>query len=239
MPVINLSTLKDILGGTTPVNATVSAYVYRGTQRAVRYSGEDVIFPAPVTIDIINGTPQPDLQLAAIPADCYWKIIIWSDSRSPLRRDVILPAGAGPFDFDELVDVDSTTNLPDAGTALADAYLAEIEAAADRAEAATIRETVYALTYAATLAPNAINGPIQTTTLTGNVTINGFTSPLSGQTIKLVLTQDGTGGRLLTSTMKFAGGVKTLSTAGGATDILTISYIGTTYYATLDKGYAS
>jgi hypothetical protein len=136
MPVINLSTLKDILGGTTPINATVSAYVYRGTQRAVRYSGEDVIFPAPVTIDIINGTPQPDLQLAAIPADCYWKIIIWSDSRSPLRRDVIVPAGAGPFDFDELIDVDPSTALPDAGTALATAYLADIEAAATRAEVA-------------------------------------------------------------------------------------------------------
>jgi hypothetical protein len=38
--------------------------------------------------------------------------------------------------------------------------------------------------------------------------------------------------------MKFAGGSKTLSTAAGSIDILTISYIGTTYYASLVKGYA-
>lgn len=238
MPIINLSTLQDVLGGTEAVNGTVTAYVYRGTQRAVRMSGEDVIFPAAVTVELLNGVAQDVFTLSAIPADCYWKIIVWSDSKSPLRRDVILPVGAGPFDFDELVDIIPTTNLPDSGTALADAYLAEIEAAADRAENARIRETVYALTYASTLAPNPTNGSIQTTTLTGNVTINGFSSPLSGQTVRLILTQDGTGGRLLTSTMKFAGGSKTLSTGAGAIDILTISYIGTTYYATLEKGYA-
>lgn len=234
MPIINLTTLQDALGGTEAITATVTAYVYRGTNRAVRVSGEDIIFPAPVTVEILNGVPQDDFELASIPADCYWKIIVWSDSKTPLRRDVILPVGAGPFDFDELVDIVPTTNLPDAGTALADAYLAEIEAAADRA----IREVVYPLTYASTLTPNPLNGGIQTVTLTGNVTINSFLSPVSGQSIRLILTQDGTGGRLLTSTMKFAGGVKTLSTAGGAIDILTISYVGTAYYATLVKGYA-
>jgi len=238
MPIINLSTLKDILGGTSPVSATISAYVYRGGQRAVRYVGEDVIFPAPVTVDIINGVPQHDLNLATIPIDCYWKIIVWSDSKTPLRRDVILPAGTGPFDFDELVDIDPSTALPNPGTELATAYLTSIQDAADIAQNATIRQNVYSLTYSATLTPNPINGPIQTVTLTGNTTINGFSSPLSGQTIRLILTQDAVGGRLLSSTMKFAGGVKTLSTAANAIDILTISYIGTTYYATLDKGYA-
>lgn len=238
MPIINLSTLQDVLGGTEAVNGTVTAYVYRGTQRAIRMSGEDVVFPAPVTVELINGIPQDDFELTSIPVDCYWKIIVWADSKSPLRRDVILPAGAGPFDFDELVDVDPSTALPDAGTALADAYLVQVQDAAEIAQNATIRQTVYALTYASTLTPNPVNGPIQTVTLTGNVTINAFSSPLSGQTIRLILTQDATGGRLLTSTMKFAGGVKTLSTAPNAIDILTISYIGTTYYATLEKGYA-
>jgi len=239
MPVINLTTLKDVLGGTTPVNASVSAYVYRGATRAIRLSGDDVIFPGPVSVEIVNGVVSTNFNLAAIPADCYWRIIIWTDQKSPLRRNVILPAGAGPFDFDQLIDVNPSTALPNAGTALATAYLASIQAAADIAQNATIRQTVYPLTYAATLTPNPVNGPIQTVTLTGNVTINAFSSPLSGQTIRLVLTQDGTGGRLLTSTMKFAGGVKTLSTAANAIDILTISYIGTTYYATLDKGYVT
>jgi hypothetical protein len=101
-----------------------------------------------------------------------------------------------------------------------------------------LRETVYPLTYAATLTPNAANGSVQTVTLTGNVTINALSSPVTGQTVKLILTQDGTGSRTLASTMKFAGGSKTLSAAAGAIDILTISYVGTTYYATLVKGYA-
>jgi Collagen triple helix repeat (20 copies) len=99
-------------------------------------------------------------------------------------------------------------------------------------------DTTYALTYASSLAPTYSNGTVQTTTLTGNVTINGFTSPSSGQTITLILTQDSTGGRTLSSTMLFAGGYKTLSTAANAVDILTISYLGTTYYATLQKGFA-
>jgi hypothetical protein len=53
-----------------------------------------------------------------------------------------------------------------------------------------------------------------------------------------VLTQDGTGGRTLTSSMLFAGGAKTLSTAVGAVDIISVFYDGSVYYATLSKGYA-
>jgi hypothetical protein len=98
------------------------------------------------------------------------------------------------------------------------------------------QEFVHALgTTSGTIAPNAANGNVQTITLNGNLTINGFTSPVSGQTITLVITTGGTG-RTLTSTMLFAGGSKTLSTTA-AIDILTISYIGTTYYASLVKDY--
>jgi hypothetical protein len=101
-----------------------------------------------------------------------------------------------------------------------------------------IRETVAALTYGATITPNAADGSIRTITLTGNVTFSAFTTPVSGQTITLIITQDATGSRTLTSTMKFAGGSKTLSTAANAIDILTVSYIGTTYYASLAKAFA-
>lgn len=101
-----------------------------------------------------------------------------------------------------------------------------------------IRETVFALTYGATITPDAANGSVQTVTLTGNVTFSAFANPVSGQTITLIITQDATGSRTLTSTMKFAGGSKTLSTAANSIDILTVSYIGTTYYASLSKGFA-
>jgi hypothetical protein len=109
---------------------------------------------------------------------------------------------------------------------------------ADTAVLDDIRETVAALTYAATITPDAADGSIRTITLTGNVTFSAFTNPVSGQSITLIITQDGTGSRTLTSTMKFAGASKTLSTAAGSIDILNVSYIGTTYYASLIKGYA-
>jgi hypothetical protein len=38
--------------------------------------------------------------------------------------------------------------------------------------------------------------------------------------------------------MKFAGGSKTLSTAANAVDIITVYYDGTTYWASLSKGFA-
>lgn len=101
-----------------------------------------------------------------------------------------------------------------------------------------INEQVYALTFASTLTPAAINGSVQKVTLTGPVTISAFSSPAAGQSITLILVQDATGGRALTSTMKFAGGSKTLSTAGGSIDIMNIFYDGTNYYASLVKGYA-
>jgi hypothetical protein len=102
-----------------------------------------------------------------------------------------------------------------------------------------IRETVFAGgATTGTITPDAANGSVQTLTLTGNITLNAFTSPTSGQTITFIITQSASGNNTLTSTMKFAGGIKTLSTAANAIDILTVSYIGTTYYASLSKGFA-
>jgi hypothetical protein len=103
-----------------------------------------------------------------------------------------------------------------------------------------IRETVYAIgnSSTSTLTPDAANGSVQTITATGNFTLSAFSNPVSGQTITFIITQDATGSRTLTSTMKFAGGLKTLSTAASSIDILTVSYIGTTYYASLAKAFA-
>ena len=103
-----------------------------------------------------------------------------------------------------------------------------------------IRETVYAIgnSGTSTLTPDAANGSVQTITATGNFTLSAFSNPVSGQTITFIITQDGTGSRTLTSTMKFAGGSKTLTTTASAIDIMTVSYIGTTYYASLSKAFA-
>ena len=49
--------------------------------------------------------------------------------------------------------------------------------------------------------------------------------------------QDGTGNRLLSSTMKFAGNTRTLSTAASSVDIISVFFDGTSYFASLTKGY--
>jgi hypothetical protein len=102
------------------------------------------------------------------------------------------------------------------------------------------RDTIYTGgTTSGTITPNAANGNIQTITLTGSITINALASPVSGQSLTMLITQPASGGPYtLTSTMKFAGGNKTLSTSANAVDMLTISYIGTTYYASLVTGFA-
>lgn len=87
---------------------------------------------------------------------------------------------------------------------------------------------------------NANVGPIQRATLVGNITINttNLTNFTTGESVTLVLTQDGTGSRLLTSNLKYAGGSKTLSTANTSIDTISITYDGTNYLAALVKGYA-
>jgi hypothetical protein len=98
-------------------------------------------------------------------------------------------------------------------------------------------ETVFSLgTTSGTITPNYTNGEIQTITLNGNLTWNAFTSPVAGQTITLIINTNGTS-RTLSSTMKFAGGFKTISTSN-TTDIITAFYDGTNYWASLNRGFA-
>ena len=100
-------------------------------------------------------------------------------------------------------------------------------------------ETQTTAAFTATFAPNVSTATIFAMVLTGNITFNGFTNPQAGQSAVFFLTQDATGSRLLTSTMKYAGGSKTLSTAGTSTDMISVLYAGAAgYYATLVKGFA-
>jgi hypothetical protein len=88
------------------------------------------------------------------------------------------------------------------------------------------------------------NGNTQRMRLTGNITFTGFADAREGQTITLLITQDGTGNRTFTEgldsagRMLFAGGVSTLSTAANSTDIMSISYIGGTYWGSINKNYS-
>jgi hypothetical protein len=88
------------------------------------------------------------------------------------------------------------------------------------------------------ISPDVSLGTIFRYTANANFTFNGLTNAVAGSSATVIITQDGTGSRLLTSTMKYAGASKTLSTAAASIDIIGVFYDGTTYYASLTKGYA-
>ena len=85
---------------------------------------------------------------------------------------------------------------------------------------------------------DAASGSIYTLTATGGITIDSLANAVAGTSMTIIITQDGTGLHALTSSMKFAGADKTLSTAPASIDIISVFYDGTNYYASLTKGYA-
>jgi hypothetical protein len=92
-------------------------------------------------------------------------------------------------------------------------------------------------TTGGTIAPNVSNGNVQKITLNSALTLNAFTSPVAGQSLTLII-YGGTAYTSITSTMKFAGGIKTLTATAGCIDILSVYYDGTNYFASLGKGFA-
>jgi hypothetical protein len=74
-------------------------------------------------------------------------------------------------------------------------------------------------------------------TLTGNVTFAAPTNMAAGNSLTLILTQDGTGGRTGTwnASYKWLGGTPTLSTTGAAIDVVNIFYDGTNYITGISK----
>ena len=91
-------------------------------------------------------------------------------------------------------------------------------------------------TTGGTITPDVANGNVQTITLNNNLTFSAFSNPIAGQSLTLIIDTDGTG-RTLTSTMKFAGGTKTMSTTD-TFDIMTVFYDGTRYYANYVTNYS-
>ena len=101
------------------------------------------------------------------------------------------------------------------------------------------QETVYSIgSTSGSITPDFNNGSIQSMTLTGSITMNTLANASAGRSMTLIVTQGGTGSYTLTSSMKFQGNNRTLSTAVGAIDIISVFYDGSTYYATLSTGYA-
>jgi hypothetical protein len=84
------------------------------------------------------------------------------------------------------------------------------------------------------------SGAKQKTTLTANCTFT-FTAPPGVANLVLFLTQDGTGSRTATwpATVKWAGAAApVLSTAAGATDIVSFIWDGTNYWGVASLNFA-
>ena len=97
---------------------------------------------------------------------------------------------------------------------------------------------IYGGNTGTSVTPNVASGTIFEYTANSNFTLNELTWAGGGTSATIIIKQDATGNRVMTSTMKFAGNSRTLSTAAASVDIISVFYDGTTYYATLSKGYA-
>lgn len=124
------------------------------------------------------------------------------------------------------------------GTAAAAGTFTTLTASTSASLKAVNEGALYDLgTTGGTIAPNVANGNVQKITLNAALTINAFTSPVAGQSLTLII-YGGTAYTSITSTMKFAGGIKTLTATAGCIDILSVYYDGTNYFASLGKGFA-
>ena len=94
-------------------------------------------------------------------------------------------------------------------------------------------------TATGTITPDPNNGSVQKITLTGSITLNSLSNVASGDSMTLIVKQPSSGGPYtLSSSMKFAGGTKALSTDANAIDIITIFYDGTDYLASLSTNFS-
>jgi hypothetical protein len=117
--------------------------------------------------------------------------------------------------------------------------------------ASTINTPIYAstpqaLTDGAIISWNPANGLNASVTLAGNRTLSFTSTPVAGSYGTLVVTQDATGGRIITlpsTTNKVLGSTSgttiALSTTANANDILNFYYDGTNCYWNIGQGYGS
>ncbi len=110
MTVILLEALETILGGTGPVNGTVTARYWAGTGPVIRVEGEKVIFPGTVRVRICDGEPVQILDLPATDGTVCVQWVIESEGRR-FRRYTTVP-DTGPVPFGGLPVVDPASFIP-------------------------------------------------------------------------------------------------------------------------------
>jgi len=105
------------------------------------------------------------------------------------------------------------------------------------------REQINALTSSSTITVDCNLSPVHTVTLGTNTEFN-ITNLSTGQSVTLIITQDGTGSRTATfgtdasTAVKFPGGAPTLSTAASSIDVVTVFNDGTNYLGNIAQAFA-
>lgn len=101
------------------------------------------------------------------------------------------------------------------------------------------KEKINSLTSSASIAVDTDTASVHTVTLAHNATFT-LSNMDAGQSVSIIITQDGNGNRTGTFTsVKFPAGVVTsLSTGAGDIDIVNIFYDGTNYYGSILRDFA-
>lgn len=144
MTVINLVGLADVFGGTAPTRIRFRAVPRRAGRPAIRVSDAEVTFPKSVEAHYKDGEWSELLDLAPLPADCYWRLTVLDvEGGLELGRNVTVPH-VGPVDFEDLVDVDPTSGEPSV-EALAGWLAATTEIAGYASTVASLRQDTLSL----------------------------------------------------------------------------------------------
>jgi hypothetical protein len=102
-----------------------------------------------------------------------------------------------------------------------------------------IKEEIVAKTSASSISIDPSTSSVQSVTLDTNATFSMVNFD-TGQSVTLIITQDGTGSRTGTFTsVKFPGGPPTLTTDANAIDVVTIIYDGTNYLGNIAQAFSA
>jgi hypothetical protein len=101
------------------------------------------------------------------------------------------------------------------------------------------KEDINTLTSSTTIAVDATTAPVHSVTLGHNATFT-ISNMVAGQSIMIIITQDGTGSRTGSFTsVKFPGGAPTLSTGTGDIDVISVFYDGTNYLGNIAQDFTA